>query len=742
MRYLFQKYLYILFSFGFCHFANAEPDQMSVFIEADSGAFQRKTYTNGALLYTNRIYTLVNVFSDFDGFDMLSSNGGEINPGIIIPSSDGYVYVLARSGGLKGWEELEKSQSLILNVQLSIYQKQVYAGDRVAIPDVSNFQGATPVAKRIIYGLPTVTVKGELIDIKDSVLLGDNVFAQNTTYSFNDIPLYLKNKQCAFSTSERIGVTRFSCYDTCTVYVAINYKPEMLNEWKSTGHTLKLNKSPFSTITYYLYKYNYRIPNVEVSVLRSVSDDPTSSLFFADRIRRGDLPSLPGTVITRSLAPQFFFITNPSITILPDGDYLAACTGAYRVQGTSAGVSFFLSSDKGLTWKAQSINNGVMSYQNLFVHKGILYLIGTSGVQKDIIIRKSMDKGVTWTYPVNETDGILLQGQYHSAPVPMVVNNGRLWRAFETNFDGENKKAFVMSAPVDANLMNASNWTFSNRLSYQTNWISGGGKSFKQWIEGNVVVNRDGEVVNILRVDEEVYGGVAALVKVNSPSSITFDYKKDIINFPGGGKKFTIRYDYVSDYYWTISNAEFNEDRGKTQNGIYKDGIHCGLLRNRLVLMYSYDLRNWTIKDTIISSDNPFFHGFQYIDWQFENEDIIAVSRTAFEDSEGLPVRQHDANYFTFHRIKNFRNGLNHTNLDVKELEFNCCIVNQKQYIEISCDDMINFDISIIDITGRIMYSQFNTNNKYIDKSGWEQGTYIVKVRYNNVTVTRKIIII
>ena len=58
-----------------------------------------------------------------------------------------------------------------------------------------------------------------------------------------------------------------------------------------------------------------------------------------------------------------------------------------------------------------------------------------------------------------------------------------------------------------------------------------------------------------------------------------------------------------------------------------------------------------------ISSNNCFFHGFQYVDWVFDGDDIIAVSRTAFPETRGLPARQHDANFLTFHRISNFRNA-------------------------------------------------------------------------------------
>jgi len=351
-----------------------------------------------------------------------------------------------------------------------------------------------------------------------------------------------------------------------------------------------------------------------------------------------------------------------------------------------------------------------------------------------------LDKGVTWTYPASASeDGFLLAGQLHSAPVPLVINNGRLWRAFETNYDGENKRAFVMSAPVNSDLMKASNWTFSNQLSYQTNWISGDGKSFKQWLEGNVVVDKNGNVVNILRIDEDVYGGVAAMVKVNSPTNISFDYTKDIINFPGGGKKFAIRHDTISDYYWTLSNAEFDEDRTKTHNGIYNNGVPCGLLRNRLVLMYSNDLRNWIIKDTIISSNNPFFHGFQYVDWQFDNNDIIAVSRTAFEDTDGLPIRQHDANFFTFHRITNFRAGL-FSNVTSPNESINI-IKSYDGKIEVCLDDINKFDIEFFDISGKVIFSKFNSANKIIYINNFKQGLYLVRVNSNGKFYHQKVII-
>ena len=72
-------------------------------------------------------------------------------------------------------------------------------------------------------------------------------------------------------------------------------------------------------------------------------------------------------------------------------------------------------------------------------------------------------------------------------------------------------------------------------------------------------------------------------------------------------------------------------------------------------MLCSEDLRRWDVERIVIRSDNPFFDGFQYIDWQFDGDDLIAVIRLAVEEPRGLPNRQHDANFLVFKRIERFR---------------------------------------------------------------------------------------
>ena len=72
-------------------------------------------------------------------------------------------------------------------------------------------------------------------------------------------------------------------------------------------------------------------------------------------------------------------------------------------------------------------------------------------------------------------------------------------------------------------------------------------------------------------------------------------------------------------------------------------------------LCSSLDLKTWTVERELLGSDDPFFHGFQYVDWQFDGDDIVAVIRMAAPEERGLPNRQHDANMLSFFRVENFR---------------------------------------------------------------------------------------
>lgn len=111
----------------------------------------------------------------------------------------------------------------------------------------------------------------------------------------------------------------------------------------------------------------------------------------------------------------------------------------------------------------------------------------------DIVILRSKDSGTTWTSPTDSKTGLLRSGYYHTAPTPVVLHNGRLWKAMENQ--GEEYwgwgafRSFIMSAKENADWLNASSWTFSNELPH----VAGQYPS-TTWLEGNAVVASDGLV--------------------------------------------------------------------------------------------------------------------------------------------------------------------------------------------------------------------------------------------------------
>ncbi len=365
----------------------------------------------------------------------------------------------------------------------------------------------------------------------------------------------------------------------------------------------------------------------------------------------------PGKAIAHSPAAKRIYVGSPAIVILPDGTYLASNdffgpNSEARVDGLPI-TRIYKSLDRGETWTFQTDLIGQFM-SNFFMHNDDLYILGTHKGGADggnLVIRKSSDQGQTWTTPSDASNGLLRTGRYHTAPTPVVEHGGRLWRAVE-NIDGAVRiwpkwfQALMVSAPVDSDLLDAKSWTLSNAMPYDSTYLNG---YFYGWLEGNAVVGPNQTMLNILRV--HTYDQVnerIAVTNVNADGTgMTFDAATGFKIFPGGGKKFTVRYDTTSGRYWTLSNHVPEKDlRIESLDKI----------RNTLALVSSTNLTNWTVHATVLQHEDKEFHAFQYVDWQFDGEDIVAVSRTAYDDGLGGANSAHNNNFLTFHRVENFRN--------------------------------------------------------------------------------------
>ncbi len=355
------------------------------------------------------------------------------------------------------------------------------------------------------------------------------------------------------------------------------------------------------------------------------------------------------------------YLGSPSILRLSDGMLLAThdyfgkgCPKNH--EGEEGLTSVYRSEDNGQTWHTIThIMNAFWS--GLFYHQNSIYLLGCSQQYGSIVIRKSDDGGFTWTHPANEKTGLLFRGgpyheppNYHCAPMPVITHNGRIYRAFEDCTPcvwGTGFQSCVISAPETADLLDASNWTISNKLSFDPACLPESMKDATRpgWLEGNVVVTPDGELVNILRFNSAPHVDKAAIVTVhNNGQCIAFDPKTGFIDFPGGMTKFTIRRDPETGLYLSFVNNNTNPQTPSQ--------------RNVLSLFVSKDLHTWQFvkclleDDTGLSSEDSIrLTGFQYVDWQFDTNNIIYIVRTAYRGA----IRFHDANRITFHILRNYK---------------------------------------------------------------------------------------
>jgi hypothetical protein len=362
---------------------------------------------------------------------------------------------------------------------------------------------------------------------------------------------------------------------------------------------------------------------------------------------------VPGVVIDHSPAASGRYVGSPSIVILPDGNYLAShdLFGPKSGSTTCATTVVFLSKNRGKSWHKRAQLQCAF-WSNLFVHRGAVYLMGTTSEYGRIVIRRSVDDGKTWTKPDTTSTGLLApDGHWHTAPCPVVEHDGRLWRAFENAGGGtqwgKRFEAGMLSVPDDANLLVAANWTFSNLLPRNPEWLNG---DFGGWLEGNAVVAPDGKVVDVLRVAAPHLPEKAAIVHISADGrTASFDPATGFINFRGGATKFTIRHDPKEGGYWTLANIV----AGQSGSSVFS--MSPSSVRNTLALVYSSDLRKWEVRGIILHHPDVKHHAFQYVDWQFDGNDIIVASRTSYDDGLGGAHSFHDADYLTFHRIKNFR---------------------------------------------------------------------------------------
>ena len=340
------------------------------------------------------------------------------------------------------------------------------------------------------------------------------------------------------------------------------------------------------------------------------------------------------------------YLCSPSFICHPDG-YLLSSIDVYCGGGGQNLTMIFRSDDHGKSWH-YVCDLFPCFWGKLFLHRGEVYMIGCSTEYGDLLIGKSSDGGMSFDTPtvlLRGTGGkkaVRGGGGVHKSPQNVVCYGGRIYQTLEwggwANTD-YGHAAMVMSADENADLLCALSWSFTEPL------------KFGYWhddlldlpmnsmmIEGTLAVSPDGKLQNIMRFEKFHRALVLNVDTKNPEAQLSFD---KLVKFPGNYSKFMIKYDCVSERYYSIAAIVYDRKKASA--------------RNLLSLLCSRNLEEWEcVCDIFDYRDQPREKvGFQYVDFEFEGDDIIFLCRTAINNAASF----HDSNYQTFHRIKNFRNN-------------------------------------------------------------------------------------
>lgn len=367
------------------------------------------------------------------------------------------------------------------------------------------------------------------------------------------------------------------------------------------------------------------------------------------RIRLARTGSYPGVIVNylhpRDEAYAFSgrYLCSPSIVRQADGSLLASMD-LFAPEAPQDMTLIYRSDDNGKSWHWQC-DLFPCFWGKLFVYNGDTYVLACATEHGDILLGKSNDYGRSFESPT-----VLLRGSpgtkspgVDMSPEPPIVYKGRIWINFHWGSWGAGiHYPCIASAPADSDILDAGSWTFTPCCPYNPDWEGTASGKSSGTLEGTFAVLPDDKLYMLAR-----YGiskcipdyGLALMYKVNTDDPAAPLEFSRTVKFDGNHSKFTVLRDPESgNYYSIVSYIRSSENKHD---------------RNLLALMKSEDCINWKpVCYPIDFSDRPAQKfGLQYVDFIFDNDDIIFLCRTATNGADNF----HNSNCITFHVIKNFR---------------------------------------------------------------------------------------
>ena len=339
------------------------------------------------------------------------------------------------------------------------------------------------------------------------------------------------------------------------------------------------------------------------------------------------------------------YLCSPTLVRVPSGALIAGMD-VFEGGGPQNLTLLFRSEDGGETWRYMC-DLFPAYWGALFTHRGALYLLGTSTEHGHVLIGASYDEGRTWTKPV-----LLFPGGcgsrscgWQRQPMPIITHGGRIITSIDYGAWASPRKYGIATlfAPGDADLLDPASWTISDITHYDPSWPGSPAGGSVTLLEGSVFAAGDGRLVNLLRMEMKsaVPGyGKACLLELDPGDLAAAPKFLKIIDMPTGANSRThVLRDPVGGKYWGIGNLVTDPNTPR--------------MRSVMALTVSEDGYAWRVAKILLDYRHlsPQEVGFQYTSFIFDGDDILYLSRTAFNGAHNF----HDANCQTFGTVRNFR---------------------------------------------------------------------------------------
>ncbi|MBL9142514.1 MAG: exo-alpha-sialidase [Verrucomicrobiaceae bacterium] len=350
------------------------------------------------------------------------------------------------------------------------------------------------------------------------------------------------------------------------------------------------------------------------------------------------------------------YVEGPGLVRLDDGTLVAVVPVVPREEWskerrlTQSTTHILRSDDHGKTWQALA---DLPFYSAVpWMHRGALYLFANkpgppTARNEDLLILRSSDGGKTWSEPVT-----LFKGNYWNCHTAMVQRDDRIYWAIDDLALGSKRGPRLVAGDLSGDVLDPKAWRISEPVKFpgapKEMFDAKFASQSDQYLEPNVIeVNGKLRVLSTVKIKRQTTSNVCAVLDATDDGT-NLDLKFTRYNsMPGGNLKFCVLWDESSKLFWATSNLP--ADSENTIN-VKQDNFRGSAGDRRfLMLHYSLDALNWFPAGCIAAAPK-LSQSFMYARPVIDGDDLAIICRS----SVNAP-NQHDADYATFHRVRDFR---------------------------------------------------------------------------------------